>query len=254
MKIDNDVLAILSNSKIEGQSLYLSPQQLERKQYLAVNQILELMGGKWDRKSKSHIFSEEPSELLDTVILTGEITDTKKEFQFFRTPRAIVDQLIELADLSNDHKILEPSAGDGAISERIAEKYPRAELTGVELNPKLADVLEEKFIHYDLFDIDFLEYNPGPIFDRIVANPPFSKQQDTIHVLHMLDCLKPGGRLISIMSNGITFRQTNLTQSLRDYINEHGEIIPLPEGAFKESGTNVNACIVCIDKPSAGAA
>ena len=38
-------------------------------------------------------------------------------------------------------------------------------------------------------------------YDRIIANPPFTKNQDIDHVMQMWNFLKPGGRIVSIMSN-----------------------------------------------------
>jgi len=49
------------------------------------------------------------------------------------------------------------------------------------------------------------------------------------------------------MSSSVTFRDNKLTQDFRDLIWERGgDIVALPEGAFKESGTNVRTVIVRI--------
>jgi hypothetical protein len=51
------------------------------------------------------------------------------------------------------------------------------------------------------------------------------------------------------MAAGITFRQDKKATGLRELIDRvGGEIIPLPEGAFKESGTMVNTVIVVLPK------
>ena len=89
------------------------------------------------------------------------------------------------------------------------------------------------------------------IYDRIVANPPFSykghPQADIDHVNHMVNFLNPGGRIVSVMSSGIVFRQNKKSEAMREFIETHGEIIPLPEKSFKESGTNVNTIIAVIN-------
>ena len=81
MKLSNVVLDILGECKVEENILYLPDRQLERADYMAVNKVLEELGGKWNRKSKGHIFDHCPEDEIETVILTGEITDKKKEFQ-----------------------------------------------------------------------------------------------------------------------------------------------------------------------------
>ena len=60
--------------------------------------------------------------------------------------------------------------------------------------------------------------------------------------------LKPGGKLASVMSAGVTFRDDKLGKYFRDFVYTHsGQIIPLPEGSFEESGTNVNTVIVTME-------
>lgn len=78
-KIADNILDILGECRTEGNTLFLPDRQLERSTYQAVNKVLESIGGKWDRKAKGHVFAEgDPAELLDNVILAGEITDLKK--------------------------------------------------------------------------------------------------------------------------------------------------------------------------------
>lgn len=74
MQIPENVLAVLSRCSIQGTLLTLPEGQLDRKLYVAVNKVLEGLGGKWDRKAKAHVFDHEPSNDLDRAILTGEIT------------------------------------------------------------------------------------------------------------------------------------------------------------------------------------
>jgi 16S rRNA G1207 methylase RsmC len=98
---------------------------------------------------------------------------------------------------------------------------------------------------YRVIGSDFLSIEPRQDYDRVVMNPPFENQQDIDHVLHALEFLRPGGRLVSIMSAGVLFRQNKKTVEFREMIDE---ITALPEGSFKLSGTNVNTSMVVINK------
>ena len=40
-------------------------------------------------------------------------------------------------------------------------------------------------------------------YDRIIMNPPFSNRQDAEHVRHAYDLLKPNGRIVAIMGEGV---------------------------------------------------
>jgi type I restriction-modification system DNA methylase subunit len=91
----------------------------------------------------------------------------------------------------------------------------------------------------------FLNQAPTPEYDRVVMNPPFAKQADIKHVMHALKFLKPDGKLVSVMSASVDFRDNKLTKEFRDLIAERGgRIEALPDGAFKESGTMVRTVIV----------
>jgi len=237
MKIDNDVSNVLGNSVIEGNNLYLPDEQFERNLYLKINKVLESIGGKWNRKTKSHIFSESPENSIENIILTGEYTDPKKEYQFFETPENIAKLLIKMAGIKEDETILEPSAGRGAIAKYIFK------CDCIEINKDNISYLIKN--HFNLVGIDFLEFN-GKYYDVIIANPPFSNQQDITHVEHMLELARR--KVVTVMSNSILFRTNKKTIAFREKIKRlNGKIIELPEKSFAESGTNVNACILDVD-------
>ncbi len=101
MKIKNDVLQVLSKSTVDEDKnlLFLPASQLERKLYTDVNKCLESIGGSWNRKLKGHLFDHNPSYDLDEMIVTGEWTDKKKEYQFFATPKELVTRMIQLANI-----------------------------------------------------------------------------------------------------------------------------------------------------------
>ncbi len=246
MKIGNEVLNILKNCRIEGKILYLPEGQLDRKLYMEINKVLTFLGGKWDRKSKGHVFSDNPSERLNSVIMTGDVIDQKKVFQFFETPTNIVKRIIEIADIQPDMKVLEPSAGKGALAEPAVKAG--GSVVCVELNPDMGQALLKSGKYQEVFIKDFLSIEDWPIFDRVIMNPPFNNLQDIDHVMKAWNFLKSGGRLVAIMSESAFFRTTKKAIAFREWLEEHQAMIePLPEGAFKSSGTMVRTRIVVID-------
>lgn len=243
MKIKEEILKILDNCTIENNTVYLPDTQLERKTYQDVNKCLEAIGGKWNRKAKGHIFDSDPTELFENLILTGEVADIKKEFQYFPTPKNITIQMIEMADIKPDDVLLEPSAGQG----HIADYFPKEnKYVLIELNEKNVDVLEGK--GYKVVYGDFLTCHYDGA-DKVIMNPPFSKQQDVDHILHAFKWLKPNGILVSVVSQSPFFRENKKSVEFRQFLEyNNAEIIDLPEGAFKESGTMVKAKIIKIVK------
>lgn len=243
MKIDNAILSVLSEAQIDTNELRLVGQ-LDRNMYVKVNKVLEAAGGKWNKKIKAHIFDGDASERVEQMILTGEIEIPKDEFDFFPTPSALVDHIISLAKIEKGMLCLEPSAGSGNISSRLANIVGYELVHCVELNPKFAKELTNQ---YSTTEKDFLNIDPNPIYDRIVMNPPFSKRQDVKHVLHAYNFLKKGGILVAIMGSGVTFRKDSLTVKFSKLLNSCESSIAInPEGSFKQSGTMVNTVSVVL--------
>jgi len=243
-KIDDEVLAILSNATISGSTIILNCGQLDRTLYLDVNKILEAMGGKWNRKAKGHIFPDNPNDKLEAILLTGEY-DKPTDFGYFPTPLDLVDKMVTWAELTADMGVLEPSAGRGAIAERVAIIVGHNNVHCFELLPDNCETLMTYgFLKAEC--CDFLSVEPRPLYDRVIMNPPFSRQQDIDHVTHALKCLKPNGKLVSIMASGITFRQNKKTVDFLNLIEGRSKIIPNPPGTFKLSGTLVNTVMLIV--------
>ncbi|MFF2834293.1 methyltransferase, partial [Cellulosimicrobium cellulans] len=170
---------------------------------------------------------------------------------FFPTPNNIVQRMIEFADIKDGETILEPSAGNGnildGISQYIMEEGLNVNLEALEWNHKLSEILELK--QYKIVGNDFTEFIPNTLYDKIIMNPPFEKNQDIVHVLKAYDCLKDGGKLVSIMSPHWTFANDSKSVQFREWLSDKGTFEKLPEGSFKESGTGVNTVLVVIEKP-----
>lgn len=251
-KIDEGVLEILSGCRVEGKVLYLPEGQLDRKTYEAVNKVLTMMGGKWNRKAKGHVFPDtaDPAALLDTALLTGEVRDTKKEFQFFPTPRAIAEVMCEMAVLNEESWVCEPSCGDGRLVDVILEHHP-ASLVGVEINPDMIEILRKRPEKFCIINADFLTLEKddlGPC-NRMIMNPPFTKQQDIDHIRHAFALLDRGGILVSVVSESPFFRSDKKSVAFREFLeNFSAETVKLGEGAFRESGTGVRTRLVRIVK------
>ncbi|MBQ4120450.1 MAG: class I SAM-dependent methyltransferase [Clostridia bacterium] len=249
MKISENVLDVLGECRVDGNVVYLPAIQLERTLYEAVNKILVKLGGKWNRKAKGHVFDRSPAEALESVILCGEVTDQKKVFQFFPTPRAIGERLCDLAEINSECVVLEPSCGKGDLTDVIYERHPK-ELYAVEMNEEMKFYLDQKMYPMFMRFCDFLEYEPTRKYDRIIMNPPFSNHQDVDHIRKAYEILKDGGVLVSVVSCSPFFRTDKKSVAFREFLDEVGAYVEeVPEGAFKESGTMVRTKIIKITKP-----
>lgn len=230
-----------------GQFLgHLAP--VNRKQYEKVIKAIEVAGGVWNRKAKAHIFNSDPREALGLIVAQGKATVARDGF--YPTPNPLVEQMLTLAFLQRRMRVLEPSAGDGAIAKLVAAKVSPLNLVLVEKDPGRAKALREQGYRL-VYERDFLLMTPAELgqFDRVYMNPPFELFQDIDHIMHAYSFLLPGGMLVGIMGESAFFRSENKALDFRAWLREvGGQDRRLPEGAFKASGSNVQARMVLIKR------
>lgn len=249
MRVDREVLEVLDQAETAGHFLMLAEHpKLERKLYERVAKVIELAGGKWDRRSAKHVFPDQAADALEPIFLTGEIVSKKAEFGFFETPAALVAEVIARAKINATHEVLEPSAGRGALA-RAALQLTTA-VDAVEILPGNFDALlalDPRLRKVQM--ADFLELPVPPMgYDRVIMNPPFAKRADVRHILRAAKWVKPGGRLVSIASASVEFRSDGLGTDFRKWLAlEGGRITRLPDGSFKESGTMINTVLIEVD-------
>lgn len=240
---------VLKACTISGNIVSLPNVQLDRKLYQDVAKSLELIGGKWTRKVNGFLFSENPTELL-AQIATGQKRNLQKEYQFFPTPDQLAAQMVEAADIKATDIILEPSAGQGAIIKAIHKVIPNHPVMWCEtmsINQTFLFKLQDK---ETFLKPNFLHTTHYNFFDKIIANPPFSKNQDIDHICQMYLSLKPGGRIVTIASNHWKYGQEKKCQQFREWLEEiEADISDIEAGQFSESGTNIATCLLIIDKP-----
>lgn len=254
MRIPEEVLVALKNVKVDEHQVVMLP--MDRKLYEKVNRVLELLGGKWNRKAKAHVFDEDPGDLINDAVATGEITDPKKEYQYFSTPAALAQRMAGLVGGGGNDIFLEPSFGSGSLLQAIRKEHQLSTIVAIELNPEMFKQACVDFAPDPatiLMQGDFLRFENSHPFHRIVMNPPFRNGQDIAHIKHAYSMLAPGGRLVSVTAPGWTFRTDNRHAEFRDWalmMATKDGLIDLPEGTFKESGTNIRTMLLVIDKPN----
>lgn len=260
-----ETIDILKQCIVDGLIVRLPDIQLDRKQYLNVAGKLQLIGGKWKGgKTKGFVFETDPTDLLNDIA-NGENRDLKKEFQFFSTPPDVADLMIQKltlfldkADLKVSAKILEPSAGDGALIKAFINQgwYTEGLVIDcfelMELNrKKLSKISSANIIGEDFLKALSSDGNNQirGQYDIVIANPPFNKNQDIDHIRAMYDCLKPGGQLVTLASPSWTFGSQRKQIEFREWLKKVGaDIEEIEEGAFKKSGTNIRCMMIKVIK------
>ena len=238
---------ILKDSTIENNILKLPNVQLDRKLYMELKKALDLIGGNWKGgKVSGFVFQTDPTDLVNEII-NGNKRNLKKEFQFFATPDSLADYLVELAELKDNDTILEPSCGQGAIIKainKVTDSIPDC----YELMDVNRIILNKTGLSFNLIGDDFLNNN-GKTYDKIIANPPFTKNADITHLKAMYDILADNGVLVCITSNSWVNGTQKKQVAFKEWLEGlNSEIINIEKGSFKESGTMVGGKIVVIRK------
>lgn len=184
------------------------------------------------------------------VALKRKLVGNRNAFiDFFPTPESHAADLVALAGIEPGMTVLEPSAGHGMLAE--AARAAGAKVDAVELAVDLREILQAK--GFGLVGGDFMDTTPSQSYDAVVMNPPFSNDMDIDHVRHAYDHLKPGGRLVAIVSATAGDRQNNKNKAFREWFDGlGGSEQAMPEGSFKASlnPTDVRTKIFVIDKPA----
>lgn len=172
---------------------------------------------------------------------------------FYPSPPAVVERMMELAQLQGNHDVLEPSAGDGAIAKAVMALGIVPDC--VEIDSERSELLRDMLPPGAVVNMDFLKMHAEPEYDRILMNPPWGSLSGVAHIFHATKFLKPGGRLVGVLGAGLDYRLDGPSRELRDLIRAWGGTIePLARGSFKESGTMVNAVVFTMTKPGAALA
>jgi phospholipid N-methyltransferase len=248
MKLDQQTIETLKLITVNENRTVMP--MLDRALYTKVNKALECLGGKWNRSAKAHVWDCDPGDPIADAVMTGEVRDWKKELQFFPTPKETAQWMVGLLKIQDGERVLEPSAGDGAILRAIRDTVHECRLVAVEINPQMADKMRVSHALADVHCRDFLSLNGElGLFDAIAMNPPFSKGQDIAHVKHAYAMLNPGGRMVAITSPGWTFRTDKKHSDFKAWTYKVGATKhELPAGTFKESGTSVSTVAIHITK------
>lgn len=162
--------------------------------------VLEAVGGVYDHVERAIRFDYDARPVVREILLTGCIPD-QKTHQYYPTPELIAYQAVAAADLYFGARVLEPSAGLGALASRFP--CDPNDITLVELSRLHCIALRQKNLG-EVIEGDFLTWAKerapsGLQFDRIVMNPPFADGRAEDHVRAAAGLLAQGGKLVAIV-------------------------------------------------------
>lgn len=133
------------------------------------------------------------------------------------------------------------------MAEGILRHNSNIVLDCIELNSECKKTLKDKALN--VVWSDFLDFNPKYLYDRVIGAPNFKDNIDCAHVMKMYDCIKPGGKVISIMSPQWMTGNSDLQIKFREWlINKSYTITMLPDNSYMEDGNTVPTILINLEK------
>ena len=222
--------------------LVLPEKWLSNQIYKKITEFLKSFNWIRTKYKKCTAFKNQGDFTNEQILKIGKslkgVTLSEK-FDFYPTPDELSEKIKELAEIKKDDFILEPSAGMGSLIKGLNKNN----IVCVELSPISAEILKNS--GYDTKNIDFMEYQAKRQFDKILMNPPFSKNMDAKHITHAFNMLKNGGVLVAVHTPTIKTAENKACKDFQKIFNQYAVSSETFSGAVKNSGkgTNINVCI-----------
>lgn len=169
-----------------------------------------------------------------------------KDLAFYATPKSVVDALVRDLRVEPTSRVLEPSAGEGAIVDALlrfgcvvdAVEIDPGRVSRIRANPRLT-----------VIPANFLRLAPRAEYDAVVMNPPFCGTHWMEHVVHAFEFLRPGGVLRAVLPATAEVAETAKHEAFRAWASKRASsswrmFTSLPSESFASSGTRISTVIL----------
>lgn len=192
----------------------------------------------FDTLLQSAVIPPDPNAIRLRDMLYRAKMYQKGDIQF--TPPELAKELVALAGVRKDSRVLEPEAGIGNIADAAKEVTDHVDC--IERMTDFCEILKLK--KHNVIGNDLLTAETAPIYDAVVMNPPFSEECE--HIKRAFDFLRPGGSLVGVCSSSIQWKSTRKYEQFRDWLSEHTHSID--ECGAKFEMTGVHTVVLVVDK------
>lgn len=192
----------------------------------------------FDTLLQSAVIPPDPNAIRLRDMLYRAKMYQKGDIQF--TPPELAKELVALAGVRKDSRVLEPEAGVGNIADAAKEVTDHVDC--IERMTDFCEILKLK--KHNVIGNDLLTAETAPIYDAVVMNPPFSEECE--HIKRAFDFLRPGGSLVAVCSSSIQWKSTRKYEQFRDWLSEHTHSID--ECGAKFEMTGVHTVVLVVDK------
>jgi len=260
-----DVFNLLSLDE-GANAIMMTRQELDAKLYQEVKTDLVKNGGKWQGgkfwgfRFPGHI---KAAEILTRLQAGDQVNKTKERQLYVSTPivrEAIMEHVREFSQRQPRRPIyaLEPSAGTGVLVNELLHFFGAG--VRIDVCEKDNDLRQAFYLVGEaprpgvaVAGADFMALERRNKYDLIVANPPFAGYQGEYcdHITKMFWHMRGEGKslLVSVAPADWTYAERGRKAMFKEWLFEVGGAWhPLPDNAFKESGTLYKTGLVVFNR------
>ena len=201
-------------------------------------------------------------EVVHYICKRFDIKMSKKLGQNFLIKRGIVDEIVHAAELTPGEPVLEVGPGIGTLTQGLAQSG--ADVTAIELDRRLLDVLDTTLASYDNVHIihgDVLKLDVPTIMNhkpfKVVANLPY--YITTPIIMSLLESKLPIERLVVMVQKEVALRMVaqpgtkdyGALSVAVQYYTEPDIVLDVPPKSFLPAPAVTSSVIRCVlrDKP-----
>lgn len=175
--------------------------------------------------------------------------DQRDGIDFYPTAEPLAYKMVEWAGIRQNERVLEPSAGDGAIVRYMPDDVA---LTFVEPSADLRSTAQLRAPKGDAKETTFEQHHISNKYHVIVMNPPFGSGGATAmqHLAKAAKHLRVGGRIVALIPTGPSADKKFEAWWHSDDAKEFSlrAVVNLPSVAFERAGTAVMSRVVVLDR------
>jgi len=259
--VDEQTRAALAKTEMTADQVRIT-ERLDPVLWQAVATVLARMGGRYQTSRSAFGFGFDPRPAVRELIASGKCRTVAQTEGFVATSGDLAEELTtrpysDLERMPRGSRVLEPSAGYGAIAAAVLEANDEIEVVAVEPNTDRAAMLHALGERVKVVAATFEEYaagrGNGELFDAVVMNPPFAVPgKPTLWIDHVMlawNMLEPGGRLVAVVPNGLTFRGDRQHRDIRQLAEDFGGWLKLPNDTFPNG---LSTCVLWLARPVPG--
>ena len=201
-------------------------------------------------------------EVVHYICKRFDIKMSKKLGQNFLIKRGIVDEIVHAAELTVGEPVLEVGPGIGTLTQGLAQSG--ADVTAIELDRRLLEVLDTTLVSYDNVRIihgDVLKLDVPTIMNhkpfKVVANLPY--YITTPIIMSLLESKLPIERLVVMVQKEVALRMIakpgtkdyGALSVAVQYYTEPDIVLDVPPKSFLPAPAVTSSVIRCVlrDKP-----